>query len=254
MQTNPKIIFKPITLEENIKIIQNFYFEEDKKSDFHNLLCEYFPELHDIHKNFSKEEISTKISAIITNYYKSNSQNIKEACKKYSAIWNKYNDTYFKKLADYLNINWPININEITCNVGMLPFFPRDIDNSTFYINPHLSEEKLTEVCAHETLHFLWFTKWKTLYPEIPKAEYESPFLAWQYSEMVTDPILNNSEFQTIFNFTEKSYLEFYKLQKNGKFVMEELKKIYNSSTSIEDKIMTGYEYLKNLNFKEKEK
>lgn len=71
---------------------------------------------------------------------------------------------------------------------------------------------------------------------------------------MVTDPILNNSEFQTIFNFTEKSYLEFYKLQKNGKFVMEELKKIYNSSTSIEDKIMTGYEYLKNLNFKEMEK
>lgn len=42
---------------------------------------------------------------------------------------------------------------------------------------------------------------------------------------MVTDPILNNSEFQTIFNFTEKSYLEFYKLQKNGKLVMEELKK-----------------------------
>ena len=254
MQTNPKILFKPITLEENIKIIQNFYFEEDKKSDFHNLLCEYFPELHDIHKNFSKEEISTKISAIITNYYTSNSQNIKEACKKYSAIWNKYNDTYFKKLADYLNINWPININEITCYIGMLPFFPRDIDNSTFYINPHLNEEKLTEVCAHETLHFLWFTKWKTLYPEIPKAEYESPFLAWQYSEMVTDPILNNTDFQAIFDFTEKSYPEFYKLQKNGKLVMEELKKIYSAITKIEDKITTGYEYLKNLNFKEMEK
>lgn len=254
MQTNPKIIFKPITLEENIKIIQNFYFEEDEKSEIHNLLCEYFPELQDIHKNISKKEISTKISAIITNYYTSNSQNIKEACKKYSAIWSKYNDIYFKKLANYLNINWPININEITCYVGMLPFFPRDIDNHSFYINPHLNEEKLTEVCAHETLHFLWFIKWKTLYPEIPKAEYESPYLAWQYSEMVTDPILNNTDFQAIFNFTEKSYPEFYKLQKNGKHVMEELKKIYNSSTSIEDKIMTGYEYLKNLNFKEMEK
>ena len=51
MQTNPKIIFKPITLEENIKIIQNFYFGEVEKSEIHNLLCEYFPELHDIHKN-----------------------------------------------------------------------------------------------------------------------------------------------------------------------------------------------------------
>lgn len=254
MQTNPKIIFKPITLEENIKIIQNFYFEEDEKSEIHNLLCEYFPELHNIHKNISKVEISTKISAIITNYYTSNSQNIREACKKYSAIWNKYNDTYFKKLANYLNINWPININEIICYVGMLPFFPRDIDNHSFYINPHLTEEKLTEACAHETLHFLWFIKWKTLYPEISKAEYESPYLAWQYSEMVTDPILNNTDFQAIFNFTEKSYPEFYKLQKNGKPVMEELKKIYSASTNIEDKIITGYEYLKNLNFKEMEK
>lgn len=71
---------------------------------------------------------------------------------------------------------------------------------------------------------------------------------------MVTDPILNNTYFQAIFDFTEKSYPEFYKLQKNGKLVMEELKKIYSASTNIEDKITTGYEYLKNLNFKEMEK
>ena len=251
----PKLKFKKISLEENINIILTAYLSKNSKAlDIHNLLEEYFPELHNIHKNIAKEEISPTIKNIVSNYYTSNSQNIKEACKKYSNIWTKYNNIYFQKLSNYLNIKWPENINEITCYVGMLPFFPRDIDNYIFYINPHLNEEKLTEVCAHETLHFLWFTKWKTLYPKISKAEYESPFLAWQYSEMVTDPILNNSEFQTIFNFTEKSYPEFYKLQKNGKFVMEELKNIYSASTNIEDKIMTGYEYLKNLNFKEEEK
>lgn len=253
MQINPKIIFKPITLEENIQIIQNFYFEEDEKSDFHNLLYEYFPELQDIHKNISKEEISTKIRDIITNYYTSNSQNIKEACKKYSNIWSKYNNIYFQKLSNYLNIKWPENINEIICYIGMLPIFPRNLENYSFCINPHLNEEKLTEVCAHETLHFLWFLKWQTLYPEIPRTEYESPYLVWQYSEMVTDPILNNQELQSIFNFTEKAYPEFYKLQKNGKFVMEELTKIFSANTNIEDKIKTGYEYLKNLKFKEEE-
>lgn len=253
--TIPKIKFKKMTLEQNINIIIDAFLNNREKTlDIHNLLMQYFPELCDIHKNISKEEISQKIKIIVTNYYTSNSQNIENACLEYTKTWNKYNDIYFKKLSNYLNINWPININEITCYVGMLPFFPRDIDNYTFYINPHLNEEKLTEVCAHETLHFLWFTKWKTLYPEIPKAEYESPYLAWQYSEMVTDPILNNTDFQAIFDFTEKSYPEFYKLQKNGKLVMEELKKIYSASTNIEDKITTGYEYLKNLNFKEMEK
>lgn len=253
--TIPKIKFKKMTLEQNINIIIDAFLNNREKTlDIHNLLMQYFPELCDIHKNISKEEISQKIKIIVTNYYTSNSQNIENTCLEYTKTWNKYNDIYFKKLSNYLNINWPININEITCYVGMLPFFPRDIDNYTFYINPHLNEEKLTEVCAHETLHFLWFTKWKTLYPEIPKAEYESPYLAWQYSEMVTDPILNNTDFQAIFDFTEKSYPEFYKLQKNGKLVMEELKKIYSASTNIEDKITTGYEYLKNLNFKEMEK
>lgn len=253
--TIPKIKFKKMTLEQNINIIIDAFLNNREKTlDIHNLLMQYFPELCDIHKNISKEEISQKTKIIVTNYYTSNSQNIENACLEYTKTWNKYNDIYFKKLSNYLNINWPININEITCYVGMLPFFPRDIDNYTFYINPHLNEEKLTEVCAHETLHFLWFTKWKTLYPEIPKAEYESPYLAWQYSEMVTDPILNNTDFQAIFDFTEKSYHEFYKLQKNGKLVMEELKKIYSASTNIEDKITTGYEYLKNLNFKEMEK
>lgn len=61
MQTNPKIIFKPITLEENIKIIQNFYYEEGEKSEIHNLLCKYFPELQDIHKNISKKRYPQKL-------------------------------------------------------------------------------------------------------------------------------------------------------------------------------------------------
>mgnify|MGYP006956014415 CR=1 FL=1 len=249
----PKLKFKKISLEENINIILTAYLSKNSKAlDIHNLLEEYFPELHNIHKNIAKEEISPTIKNIVSNYYTSNSQNIEEACQQYQKIWNKYNDTYFAKLSNYLNTKWPNDSKEIICYVGMLPFFPRNIDNYTFYINPHLNEENLIEACTHETLHFLWFKKWLEIYPETVKEEFESPHLPWLYSEMVTAPILNNTEFQKIFKFQEKGYSYFYTLYNDKILVMDKITEIFNSENSIEDKIKTGYKYLKNINFKER--
>lgn len=251
----PKLKFKKISLEENINIILTAYLNKNSKAlDIHNLLDEYFPELHNIHKNITKEEISTTIKNIVSNYYTSNSQNIEEACQQYQKIWNKYNDTYFAKLSNYLNTKWPNDLKEIICYVGMLPFFPRNLDNYTFYINPHLNEENLIEACAHETLHFLWLKKWLEIYPETVKEEFESPHLPWLYSEMVTAPILNNTEFQKIFKFHEKGYSYFCTLYNDKILVMDKITEIFNSENSIEDKMKTGYKYLKNINFKEKDK
>lgn len=62
---------------------------------------------------------------------------------------------------------------------------------------------------------------------------------------MVTDPVLNNKPFNEIFDFTEKSYDSFYKLYDNDSLVMDKLRSIYNKNISIEDKINSGYEYIK---------
>lgn len=251
----PKLKFEKISLEENISIILNAYLNKsDKTLDIHNLLEEYFPELQDIHKIISKKDISTIIKTIVSNYYTSNSQNIDNMCLKYQDIWNKYNDAYFTNLSKYLNKKWPNDLKEIVCYVGMLPFFPRNLDKQTFYINPHLNEKNLTKACAHETLHFLWFKKWQELYPETLKEEFESPHLPWLYSEIVTSPILNNTEFQKIFEFQEKGYSYLSTLYDGKKLVMDKINKIFNSQNNIEDKIKNGYKYLKNINFTEKDK
>ena len=105
-----------------------------------------------------------------------------------------------------MNIKWPNNLKEISATVGLIPVFPRYLDNFSFSIGTGVDDSKLLEVCAHETLHFLWFEKWKQIHPETPRREYDSPYLVWQYSEMVTDPILNNKPFSTIF-FEVYNYL-----------------------------------------------
>lgn len=251
----PKIKFKKLPLEENINIILNAYFTSDNKIlDIHNLLNQYFPELKSIDNNLNKKEKSTIISSIITNYYTDNIENIDRALVKYTKQWEFYNDTYFTQLANYLNITKQTYIKEINCYIGMIPFFPRNLNNNSFIINPHLNELQLTQACAHETLHFLWFHKWEELYPQTSKEEYESQHLPWLYSEMVTDPILNSKDFQKIFKFHEKSYPFLYTITDGKKTLMEEITEIFNSNLSIEDKITKGYEYLKNniSNIKEK--
>lgn len=243
----PKIMFKKLTLEENINIILSAYFTSDNKIlDIHNLLSQYFPELKNIDNNLNKKKKSTIISSIITNYYTDNIENLDRALDKYTKQWEFYNDIYFTKLANYLNITKQTYIKEINCYIGMIPFFPRNLNNNSFIINPHLNELQLTQACAHETLHFLWFHKWEELYPQISKEEYESHRLPWLYSEMVTDPILNSKDFQKTFKFHEKSYPFLYTITDGKKTLMEEITEIFNSNLSIEDKITKGYEYLKN--------
>ena len=98
----------------------------------------------------------------------------------------------------------------------------------------------------------MWFEKWKKIHPETPRMEYDSPYITWKYSEMVTDPILNNKPFKDMFEFTEHGYDSFYELEDGDTKVMDNLRNIYSENISIEEKMEKGFEYVKkNLNEEE---
>jgi len=240
----PKIIFKPMSLEQNIDIIKWLYFEGNGDLNIYDRTIEYFPELSNIDKELSKDEIYSKIESIVTSCYLSKKEEIEKDVLRYSSLWENYNDEYFSKLTLFLECDWPENVKEINASVGLIPVFPRHLDSFSFEIGTNVSDEKLLEVCAHETLHFLWFRKWKELYPDTKREEYESPHFVWKYSEMVTDPVLNNKPFSLIFDFTEYGYNSFYKLKYKGIYVMDELRNIYSKEIPVEEKIRDGFEYL----------
>lgn len=240
----PIIKFKRMTLEENIEIVKWCYFDKKGLLNLHDYTIQYFKELSNIDSKMSEEEINNEIERVVTKEYNNLLDKIDKDIEKYDNIWKEYNNKYFTKLSEYLNIEWP-NINTIECKVGLIPIFPRYLDDFSYSVSIDLKESDLIKISAHETLHFLWFTKWKGLYPKTKRKEFDSPNVIWQYSEMVTDPILNSKEFAEIFNniFVEKAYDNFYEINNNK--VMNELKQIYNLDISIEDKIKNGYEYVK---------
>lgn len=241
----PILEFKKMTLEENIELIKWAYYEDSGVLSVHEYTIKYFPELANIDKTFAQNEIYIIIEDVVKKYYKKYEKEIDNEIKRYNDIWKKYNDIYLKTLSNYLEIEWPANIDIIEGRVGLIPVFPRFLDSFSFAISTGVEEWKIIETCAHETLHFLWFQKWKNIHPETPRKEYESPYLTWQYSEMVTDPILNNKPFAEIFNFEEKGYDSFYEMYDRETLVMENLREIYSENIHINEKIDKGYEYLK---------
>ena len=235
--------FKVMTLEENIDLVKYAYNEKDKTIDTYKYVISLFPELENLKDN---QDTNEQIEDIVKKYYYDNLNLIKEKIIEYSNIWNKYNDLYLDALSKYFEVSLD-NISIIPAYVGIIPIFPRYLDSYSFSIGI-VEEEKLIETVAHEILHFFWFEKWKEIFLDYNEEEFESPSLIWKYSEMVVDPILNSKIFKDIFKINYKAYDSFYSLYDQEVKVMDKLKEIYNENTSISNKILLGYEYIKKLN------
>ncbi len=240
----PKIEFTPMTLEENIEIVKWAFFEESEDLSVHNYTIQYFPELGDINLNSKKEDVYEIIKDIVTKEYKKYKQKIVDESARYNELWNEYNDKYFYMLTNFLGVSFPKNIKKINAHVGLIPIFPRYLDSFSFSVSTNLEDWNLIKVAAHETLHFLWFEKWKIIHPETPRSHFDTPFNEWKYSEMVTDPILNNKPFVELFQFTERGYDSFYELYDEEELVMDKLRNIYSTNDSVEEKIEKGYQYI----------
>ena len=150
----PKIVFKEMTLQENIDVIKWAYFENNGALSVHDFTIKYFPQLANLDTNLSRNEIYKVIEEVVTNDYNKHKHRIKSETERYNTLWEQYNDSYFKALSSYLNIKWPNNLKEISATVGLIPVFPRYLDNFSFSIGTGVDDSKLLEVCAHETLHF----------------------------------------------------------------------------------------------------
>lgn len=243
----PKLKFRKMSLEENIDLIKWAYYENDELFNIHNFTVKYFPELENIDQSLSKKQIDQIIEQVVKTNYIKHQDKIEKEIQRYNKLWEKYNDIYFQTLSIYLNISWPDEIDIIEGRVGLIPVFPRYLDSFSFSVSTNMNASELIETCAHETLHFLWFEKWKTIYPNTPREHFESPYITWQYSEMVTDPILNNKPFSDIFDFEERGYDNFYKMYDGKTLVMDNLRKIYSENIFVEDKIDKGFNYISNI-------
>ncbi len=247
----PKVIFKKMTLNDNVSFIKNIIAEKDDELlSVHTFTINLFPDLKNISDNMSLDEKNKLIEETVTNYYNDNSLVIDKDIERYNKAWSKYNDAFFKKLTKFFDMNWPNDYDIIEATVGIIPVCPRYLDKFSFSVHDGMTSDQLIETCAHELCHFLWFEKWKKLYPDCSSEKYESPSVVWQYSEAVVDPVLEASGIKKIFNSKNRfSYDSFYDNYDN---LMDGLIDIYTKDHDINTKIQKGFNYYKDIISKHK--
>ena len=72
----------------------------------------------------------------------------------------------------------------------------------------------MKSVAIHEILHFIYFEKWKKVFPKTQEKEFDAPHLVWQLSEMVPGIILNDKRVQNVFKYKFDSYKEYENFKK----------------------------------------
>jgi hypothetical protein len=127
--------------------------------------------------------------------------------------WHEIEKRYFFLLTKIMDTGWPKKKKDITAMLSINPICPRLLKDWSFFINYKYKVKDAVEVIMHETCHFLYFKKWKELFPETKLKQCESPYIEWHLSELIAPIILNDPRIQIFLRQKAVFYEEHQKIK-----------------------------------------
>ena len=183
----PEVRFELTPIEMEADLLYSFSRPEGR---FINTMNKVYPDLKDIlEKSQNKEEAISKCREFAEKIIIQDQSVILKAKDMIQNDWNMISDEFMTILSKHFETDWLENKDVITGYVSILPIFPRFLSKFSFCVGYKGTILQARETIAHEILHFLWFKKWKEIFPEIFEDKYESPNLVWRLSEIM-DPII----------------------------------------------------------------
>ena len=242
----PKVEFKPASLEHIIGLINNFLNPRKGEWNWSHFILSKYPLLDKKLKNVKEISKRKKITRLFFRQFLLKNKNlIKNKAVLFQKEWDKINDEYMKILPLVLEINWPEKDKKMTAFVSLNPICPRYIKKRWFDIYYLSSVRYMKATAMHEILHFLYFEKWKKLFPKTSEKEFDSPYLVWKLSEMVPVAILWDRRIQEIFPHTPGVYAEYQKLKIKGKPLLDYIQEFYSNKRNFEDFLGKSWIFVK---------
>ena len=235
------VLFTVKSERDQIKVIQSFLSRE---SGFSKKVFNYFGIDISEFKKLSEQQKSEFIHKIVSAKYKEKLPDMQNAVPKFQKHWDKNKDFVNAEFQKIFGVSHPDKVCRAEVNIN--PVFPRYLDTWSFDIHSDVPLEKCLEVCLHEITHFLWFDKWKEVFPNWKKQDLERPSISWLFLEISVDPIFKNSAFKSI-TPEQPAYDYFYKETVNNENMMEFFRKLYKEN-SLEDYMKKGLCQLQNKN------
>jgi hypothetical protein len=236
MKELPKSRFEIIDIDMETELFYSF----TKRGRFSFLFDKSFPELVAIQKECEdKEKCMEKFKEFLENLAAETKGKMSAAKQEIESEWEKIGPEFLEALSEYFETEWPKDKPEIVGFITNMPVFPRFLDKYQFCVGYRNTAGSI-ETSAHEILHFLWFKKWKEVFPEMDKREYESPNLAWRLSEIMDPIILQcHPKIKELVKPTHWGYSSFKDIKIGDIGMTEYFKKIYSDSVASGDDFAT---------------
>jgi hypothetical protein len=193
----PKIIFKqmPVRLETEM-------FFDFLEGDWSGMITEKYPGFAKIQNVKPKKERARLIKKEIVKIRAGLGERLNGDLNKIKSDWQKVEKKVLQTIAEIVQVDWTAR--KITAYVSLNPICPRYLDSLSFVVT--YDRDQANKVIAHEISHFLFFKKFKQVFPKIDKKKYESPHKEWILSEIVAVIILNDKRITQVLDSHSNGY------------------------------------------------
>jgi len=242
--------YKAATLAHSVDLIHCFLNPYKNEWDWSNIIYNQYPELREKIAGIKKvSDRKTVELAFFKELIESNKIDLAAKAKIFQSSWNKVGVSVFAALANIVETDWQ-GITEVVASVSLNPINPRFIESSTFDIFYGSSPELANGTAVHEIFHFIYFKKWREIFPKTKKREFDAPYLVWHLSEMVPGIVLNDIRLQKVFKHKFHSYDVYESAFLDEKPLLSYLQNFYNNRKDFADFLQESWEFVqKNKKF-----
>lgn len=229
----PKVKFDQIPIKLETEWLHGFLFKNTWSWD--KRILKVHPGLRKA-KSLKEEKDQIKfVQNYILEYREKNKDKISTSIKRHEKGWQKIEAEYFQTLSKIIDTPWPKERKEIQAYVSINPICPRFLKDWSFSFDYDISLPIGREIVMHETCHFLYFKKWKEVFPKAKARTFEHPYIEWHLSEIMAPIILNDPRINKILKCKAGFYKEHEKLKYEGERIVETLNKMYKKHAKTDE-------------------
>lgn len=220
-----------------------------RKTSTPQVYFHFYPELKEKIADVQNSEKRVKAErTFFTDLFKENRQEMENARPKIQNVWDGINRDVMQALSDIMEIGWPATDKKFTANITLNPICPRYLKSRSFDVffrDERNSINTIEMIAVHEILHFIYFEKWKEVFPETDEAEFNTPHLVWKLSEMVPAILLNDVRMQNIVKLKFRCYTEFEQCMIGKRHLLSYLQEFYDLRKSMADFLTRSWEFVR---------
>lgn len=245
----PKIVVEKMDMETNIEFICRFvnpeFNRQNKTRPFAERTYLLYPELRGkILDTMNDEEIYNIVKPSVEQAFIDKKLEIDSRIEELQSAFDKIQYELMTNLINTFEMEWPEELDIITCYVGCISSFPRNVITKKFFISYEKDMDMLMMVSIHEINHFVLFEKWKQMHGYNKENEPSYPETLWFLEEMAVDPTLNIPCIQNVAPYPQKAYEQFYECMIDGISAEEHLINMFANRSSMEEFLNTAYDFI----------